>query len=208
MYKIVKRIILALICLFLVFSLFKQRKYYVFTCKNDIQTTSWKNEFNSTQINQLSKKDSIMRISVGNIMFVQTQYLGFRIFAKQYFKQVRISHIEILYDNKHKILKKKNVYEPDDSNKNTVFFKDYEVDGIIYTGVEKLIFATFNTKDSCKVNFYDMFKWRHGKLNDKFPVKIICHYSLDDEDFTEEIDYIVECRESYPSHLYKAFFEL
>ena len=205
MYKIVKRIILALICLFLVFSLFKQRKYYVFTCKN---TISSKESFAPEQLQSLSHKDSIMDIGASNVMFLKHQSLVFTVFSKTNFRILKIKEIEILYDNKHKIIKKKNVYEPDDSNNNMVIFKDYEVDGIIYTGVEKLIFPTFNTKNFCWVNFYDMFKWRHGKLNDKFPVKIICHYSLDDKDFTEEIDYIVECRESYPSHLYKAFFVL
>ena len=87
-----------------------------------------------------------------------------------------------------------------------VNFKNYEVDGINYSGVEKLIFSDFNTKDFCWVNFYNMFKWRHGKLNDKFPVKIVCHYSLDEANYTEEIDYIVECKEAYPSRLYKTFF--
>lgn len=202
MSKVIKRFILVLICLFLVFSLFEQRKYYEFTCKND---TSMKNIFNSTQINQLSKKDSIMRVSVGNVIFLKTQHLGFRIFAKQNFRQVRINQLEILYDNKHRILKKHNVYEPDDSNKNRVIFKNYEVDGINYSGVEKLIFSDFNTKDFCWVNFYNMFKWRHGKVNDKFPVKIVFHYSLDEENYTEEIDYIVECKEAYPSRLYKIF---
>lgn len=203
MSKVVKRSLLIFICLFLVFSLFKQRKYYEFTCINDI---SMKNIFNSAQINQLSQKDSIMRISVGNVMLVHIQHFGFRIFAKQNFKQVRINQIEILYDNKHKVLKRKNVYEPDDSNKNMVIFKNYEVEGINYSGVEKLIFSDFNTKNFCWVNFYDMFKWRHGKLNDKFPVKIICHYSLDEKNYTEEIDYIVECKEAYPSRLYRVFF--
>ncbi len=63
-----------------------------------------------------------------------------------------------------------------------------------------------DTKNFCWVNFYNMFKWRHGKLNDKFPVKIICQYSLDEKNYTEEIDYIVECKEAYPSRLYRVFF--
>lgn len=137
-----------------------------------------------------------MDIAASNVMFIKSQSLVFTVFSKINFKTLKINKIEVIYDNQHKIFKKKNVYEVDDFNKNFVRMKTYNVGNIEYTGFEKLFFPTFNTKNFCWVNFYNMFKWRHGKLNDKFPVKIICQYSLDEKNYTEEIDYIVECKKT------------
>ncbi len=193
-------IILIIICV-VCFILFRTRKVYEF-CDTKGSSTTY---FTDEQLKGLDKSDSILAIVPCDVMYIKRNSLSFDIFSLNDFKTFKIKTIKVVYDGREKIFKRNISYDLDFENPNFIETVQYNVEGKIINGYKKTIFAPFMNFKYCWVNFYDLFKWTHPKIGSEFPVKMVAEYSLDNREYVQEMEYIVKCEESYPSHLYKLF---
>jgi len=196
-----KRNVVFLILFLVLFILFHTRKCYVLDGYGDMH------DFPNAQLSELENTDSVLNIGQVGILFFKKNRLSFFVFSKQDFKTLTIKKITIHDDKKVKELEYGIVYDTDTKNPNQEKFISCEYGGKTVEGYYKFVHSDFLGKDKhCWINFYKLFRWRHGFLGDRFPITMTVDYNLDDREYTQELKFVVTCEKDYPSNLFSLFF--
>lgn len=143
----------------------------------------------------------------GNVMYIKSNSTWFYIFSLNDFKTFKINSIKVIYDGKEKIFKYNISYNLDFENPNLHQKTPYMVGNNIIYGYKKTIIPPFMNFKYCWINFYDLFKWKHKKIGTEFDIRLIVDYSLDNEAFSQELNYKVKCEESYPVNLLQVILQ-
>ena len=182
--------------------LLRIQRCYIF---NDINgdSTSF---FTVPQLKELDKIDSILALAIVNVMNRKSNEIAFFVFSPNDFNTLQINSISVIYDGRKKTFDYNIIYNMDFDNPNFEQIVSYNIDNTIIQGYKKRVVPGFMNFEPCWINFYDLFKWKHHRIGDKFEVKLIVNYGLDNRQYNQELNYKVRCEKSYPDNLLKSIF--
>jgi len=164
------------------------------------------NFFTVPQLKELDKIDSILALAIVNVMNRKSNEIAFFVFSPNDFNTLQINSISVIYDGRKKTFDYNIVYNMDFDNPNFEQIVSYNIDNTIIQGYKKRVVPGFMNFEPCWINFYDLFKWKHHRIGDKFEVKLIVNYGLDNRQYNQELNYRVRCEKSYPDNLLKSIF--
>lgn len=183
----------------IVFFFFRSQKLYVF---NDINGDP-KDFFTENQLKALEKTDSVLALSVMGQTGSQKEIVNFHIFSTCEFSSVKISKLIIMYDGQEKEIIKNIVYKVKTENPNFFRTKTYSLNNQTFQGFQIDIYGGYLDYEICGIDFDRLFIKKHKSLKEKFPVRIVVNYSLDDQEYLQELNYEVE-RVKIPYNLFYA----
>lgn len=192
-------IVIIFICIYMLLGI---RRCYIF---NDINgdSTSF---FTVPQLKELDKTDSILALSIVNVMNRKSNEIAFFVFSPNDFNTLKINTINVIYDGRKKTFDYNIVYNMNFDNPNFEQIVSYNIDDIIIQGYKKMVIPGFMNFEPCWINFYDLFKWKHHRIGNEFEVKLIVNYGLDNRQYNQELNYKVRCEKSYPDNLLEIIF--
>ena len=194
--------IIFFIVIFLFYILLQTRKCYVFYDINGVS----KSYFTDSQLKELDKSNAILALAIGNVMYIKRNDVSFYIFSLKDFDAFKLHSIKVNYDEKEKIFNYNLLYDMNFENPNFEQKISYKVNNNIISGYKKSVIPPFMNFKYCWIDFYDLFKWKHNKIGNEFAVKLTVEYSLDSQEFRQELNYKVKCEESYPANLLQGLF--
>ncbi len=197
--KIIKCILILFGIILIVFFFFRSQKLYVFNNING----ELKDFFNEKQLKTLEKKDSVLALSVMGQTGTQKEIVNFHIFSIREFSSVKISKFIIIYDGQEKEIIKNIVYKVKTENPNFFRTKTYSLNNQTLQGFQVDIYGGFLDYEICGIDFNRLFIKKHKSLKEKFPVRIVVNYSLDNQEYSQELNYEVE-RVKVPYNLFYA----
>lgn len=164
--------------------------------------------FTKSQLVELDKQDSVLALSMIGVINQQSDEINFYIFSIKDFNIFTIKDFTIVCDGKETKIKRNIAYNANTKNPNFDKTVSYEFENKKIQGFEKKFYGGFENFKRCKVNFYKIFKSKNVDFGEKFNVKILVHYFLDEREYSQELYYTVECREApqYPPNWFMALF--
>lgn len=199
-----KRYVFIMLMIILIYELFRVRKYYSF--ENNVYDQ--KNRFTIEQLMEMNENDAIIGLGFQDIIYLKKYRINICVFSQKNYHSLLIKDIDVIYDENKKTFNYNVLYNMNIDNPNYSEIVTYELDGKIIQGYKKYAVTYLYGENTCWINFYDIFKWKHRKIGDEFNIKLIIHYEVDGFPYTQELNYKVKCCESYPKRLSDIFYLL
>ncbi len=163
-------------------------------------------EIKSIDFNE-KKNNACISMNPINVINQAADEINFTIWSDRELKTFRLLDFEILFEGYKIKLKRDILYELKTDNPNffKIINKNDSNNNLIY---QYLIFGGYENYKTCKINFKKVFAKKRMNFGDKVPVKIIIHYFLDDNEYSQELNFVCECIESdsYPPSWFMFFF--
>ena len=186
-----KKVFIIILIILLLTLLFcpKNKRIYIF---NDINGKST-DFFTNTQLKELESRNAILALSIGESMYSKKEIVNFHVFSINNFSIFRPKSFTIIYNGKSKVIDTDIQYNVNINNPNFEREATYELYDKTIKGFEKEIYGGFENFDYCLIDFNDVFRRGNKNNNEKFYVTINVNYYLDDIEYNQELNYLVEC---------------